>query len=192
MRHHIVLPVVLVGLLFPAALNARVDIRVEEGCVDRVSIKASDAKLSEVLSTLARELSFELSMSPEADGRITLDDTDTARRMIDRLTRQTSTTYMEGEDPNCEGLRRPHRLWVHPSPDHEGPGSGEIIRAGSVPAYDVDETRAEADGSPVVQRPQREHPRHPGGKRSQMSPEERYVDRIERRERRNAEDRRRR
>lgn len=182
--HSLPLIVLLViGLVWSQGTTASVRVSVAEGCEDEVHVQVHDAELSQVLSTMTRELSFELSMAPEADERITLDASGSASEVISRLTRHASTTYMERSDTDCEGIQRPSRLWVHPSSEHDGHSDSERIRV-RAQNDDPEAESAERNTSRVdLGRSDHERPRDRGRRRS-MSPEERFVDHLERRERR--------
>ncbi len=168
-----------------AAIEITGDERVEVShqlCSGIVELVVRNAMLSETLQVLASELRFDLRFQTDDDRQISVNMRKPAAELLAALGRDDSVMIVSKPDARCdEAVERITQVWFF--------GSGpEIVykRATVIPADQLPETggsdaqnvtRSDADKKYDEYREKQKK----GKRRKDMTPEERYNDRIERR-----------
>lgn len=173
----------LIAMVFACDLRAGMTIRAD-ACADTVRLQAQGEKLSVVMTALARRLGFELSFDSAADRQVSFDRELPAAELVGQLLRHDNFGMQQEADPDCEQLDRITRVWVLP----KGEG-GKVSRVTARPSDPVAALR-ESNGLPARpnypvrdpdSRSHKSSDNEIGRKRRRdMTPEERYNDRINR------------
>lgn len=75
-------------------------------CAPEVTLRANDALLSEVFTTLAGELGFDLLFDRGSDRNVTIDATRDPEKLIESLTRNDNVMVTTAADPECDNGTR--------------------------------------------------------------------------------------
>jgi hypothetical protein len=147
-----------------------------EPCSNQVTLIARDVALSEVLQALAFELQFELHFKSDHDRAISMELRKPARELIETLGRDDNIMITNKVDVRCNApVDRLMAVWFL------GTGPEVVYQPATVTAaYKLPET-----GGPQTQTARKsddddKENKQQKKRRSQMTPEERYVDRINR------------
>ena len=178
----------LTGLSLPAQVAA-MDMTGNESiavthqpCSGMVELVADNVMLSEALQVLAAELRFDLRFQTDDDRRISVNMQKPAADLIAALGRDDSVMIVSKPDDRCEqAVERITQVWFF--------GSGPEIAyrpATLIPADQLPETggsSAQSAGKSAADQRYDEYRerRKEGKRRRDMTPEERYNDKIERR-----------
>lgn len=98
MRYHGLFILAAGCMLAPATLPAMA----QPACNPQVSLQVQDASLQQTLALLAEEHGFELTFPPGLDRTVSLNDELSLDRLVEKLTRGTSTSLVYRELPGCE------------------------------------------------------------------------------------------
>lgn len=161
-----------------AAPGNRIEINTEE-CTDQIGLIATNVMLSDVLQALAAHLQFELNFKSDKDRTISVDLQKPGRELIESLGRDDNIMISSELDARCdEPVDRLAAVWFL--------GTGPEITYRPVKAARVDqlpETGAvQARSTRSTEADDKEGERK---RRKDMTPEERYVDKLERKNRKN-------
>jgi hypothetical protein len=92
----------------------------KKDCKAGVHLVARNAKASEVLLELAKQLHFELKIEGALDRPVDADMTRRAPQLVAKLFKSDNVIYDEVPDPECPGKMRLSKVWVLPR-GHDGP-----------------------------------------------------------------------
>ena len=150
-----------------------------EACSVQVSLVAQDIMLSELLQALATELQFELRFKSENDRPVSINMRKPAPQLIKVLGRNDNIMVANEPDARCEEpVDRIKTVWFL------GTGPEVVYQPATVvPVYKLPETGETptrtariSDGDDKDEKKNKQQ----GKSRSQMTPEERYFDKITR------------
>ena len=178
----------LLGALVQPWARAGVSV-VAAPCAESVGLKAQDEKLSVVLEAMARKLAFALSFDLAAERQVSIDRRLPAPELIRQLLRHENFGMQEQPDPDCDGHARVVKVWVLPQGE-----PGQVKRVSGA-ARDPVAALRELNGLPARPNYPPRDPSHHRGRRTgegevrkrrrDMTPEERYNDRINRQMKKN-------
>jgi len=150
-------------------------------CGDQVGLLATDAMLSDVLRALAIELHFELHFRVEDDRPVTVTLREPAAELIKVLGRDDSIMISNEVDPGCNGpVDRITTVWFF------GDGPDVVYSPSTAPTVhqlpETGETQAQQTtfDSDVAGNDVGKDQEMSAKRRRDMSPEERYYDRLQR------------
>ncbi len=168
----------LAGSLAVAQSASAVDIAYEP-CAGSVRVVAPDSTLAEIMISMAQEMGFELRFDEAADRELSIDTAGSEKDVIRRLTRDTNVMVFTTADNRCADGLMVSKVWFL--------GAGEAVtvpaalpRAAPVPVL-TSVQLSRADSRQDEDKPENSQQRK---RRKDMSPEERYYDRIQRQNRR--------
>ena len=145
-------------------------------CSNQVSLVARDVALSEVMQALAIELEFELNFKSDHDRAISVELQEPPRELIEALGRDDNIMVTNELDVGCEDpVNRLQAVWFL--------GTGPEITyqpATVTSAYKLPETGEAQTRTARKSDDDDKENKQKKKRRSQMTPEERYVDRINR------------
>ena len=168
----------LFGSIGAAQAASDVDIAYEP-CAGSVRVVAPDSTLAEVMVSMAQEMGFELRFDAAADHPLSIDTAGSEKDVIRRLTRDANVMVFTSADNRCADGLMVSKVWFL--------GAGEAVtvpaalpRAAPVPVPTSVQLRRAARQQDET-KPENSKQRK---RRKDMSPEERYYDRIQRQNRR--------
>ncbi len=169
---------ILAGGLAAAQSASDIDIAYEP-CADSVRVVAPDSTLAEVMVSMAQEMGFELRFDAAADRALSIETAGSETDVIRRLTRDTNVMVFTAADNRCADGLMVSKVWFI--------GAGEAVTvAAAIPrpipvTTPPSVTLSQADRQPNTNEP--EDKSEQKKRRKDMSPEERYYDQIQRRNR---------
>jgi hypothetical protein len=104
-----------VAALMLSQLAIAGEIRISGGnCMCAVHVFAQDARLSDVLKGMARELDFELSFNSESDPVVNINTTRDPSDLVAFLARSANLSMTQTQNPRCPSRNQIVKLWVLP------------------------------------------------------------------------------
>jgi hypothetical protein len=168
---------ILAGDLAAAQSVSAVDVAYEP-CAGSVRVVAPDSTLAEVMVSMAQEMGFELRFDAAADRALSIETAGSETDVIRRLTRDTNVMVFTAADNRCADGLMVSKVWFI--------GAGEAVTVpAAIPRPIPVTTRASVQVSQADPQPKKNEPgdKSEQKRRKDMSPEERYYDRIQRQNR---------
>ncbi len=167
----------LAGNLAAAQPASNIDIAYEP-CADSVRVVAPDSTLAEIMVSMAQEMGFELRFDVAADRALSIDTAGSETDVIRRLTHDANVMVFTAADNRCADGLMVSKVWFI--------GAGEAVTvAAAIPRPIPVTTSPSVELSQADRQPNKNEPGDKGEqkRRKDMSPEERYYDRIQRQNR---------
>ena len=167
----------LVGSLAAAQSASDVDVAYEP-CADSVRVVAPDSTLANVIVSMAQEMGFELRFDAAADRALSIDTAGSEQDVIRRLTRDANVMVFTTADNRCADGLMVSNVWFI--------GAGEAVTVAAAIPRPIPVTTPPSVQLSQADRPEGDDEREEKKERKRrkdMSPEERYYDKIVRQNR---------